>query len=191
MNRNRILHPKEDWQYITVPLSNSSISIKIAEAQILDKQKACDRILRQIEHYRKHALYFNEVHNLVKKTFERTKTNSLVELNVNSLKAVCEYLGINFNYIICSEEKFPLPKIEHAGQWSLEISCLLGASEYINPPGGKDLFVEKEFNEKNIKLTIQTPPKVQYSCAPYEFVESLSILDVLMWNSPQTVKGWL
>ena len=28
MNRNRILHPNKGWQYISVPLSNSSRNIK-------------------------------------------------------------------------------------------------------------------------------------------------------------------
>lgn len=45
MNRNRILHPKESWNYISVPLSNSSISIRTSEARVLDLAKACDSVL--------------------------------------------------------------------------------------------------------------------------------------------------
>ncbi len=29
MNRNRVLHPTDGWTYVTAPLSNSSIHIKI------------------------------------------------------------------------------------------------------------------------------------------------------------------
>ena len=74
----------------------------------------------------------------------------------------------------------PLPEIRHPGQWALEISSLVGAEEYINPPGGKEIFKEQEWNERSIQLRFIDIPHFEYSCKPYCFVENLSILDVLM-----------
>lgn len=191
MNRNRILHPNEGWQYVTVPLSNSSINIKISEAKILEKEKTLKKILGQIEHYRKKAPYFSKVKEIIEKTFSDTKTDYLVELNINSLKYVCEYLGLNFNYIIASEQGFKFPEDMSAGDWALEISVQLGAAEYINPIGGEDLFDKQKFAEKNIKLTILPPPEFEYECKGYKFEKHLSIIDVLMWNDAEKVSSAL
>ena len=69
MNRNRILHPKEGWQYLSVPLSNSSRNIQIYEATILDSSEAKLSIKRKLEHYRKKAPFFSQVINLIDEAF--------------------------------------------------------------------------------------------------------------------------
>ncbi|MDX1948971.1 MAG: WbqC family protein [Rickettsiales bacterium] len=188
INRNRVLHPNNGWQYITVPLSNSSINIKISEAKILSKEKSSQRILAQIEHYKKNAPYFQNVKKIIEKTFNETSSDYLIELNINSLKNICEYLEINFNYIIASKHNFTFHNNMKAGDWALEIASQLGANEYINPEGGKDLFNEKDFLERGIKLTILTSPKFEYECKNYNFEDRLSIIDVLMWNKPEDVR---
>ena len=66
MNRNRILHPKENWQYITVPLDMASRSNKIQEVRILEPLKCRNKILSQIGHYKKKAPYYHKVFNLIK-----------------------------------------------------------------------------------------------------------------------------
>lgn len=189
INRNRILHPSKGWQYITVPLKKASINIKIHEVEILSVQDSKKRILGQIEHYKRKAPYYKITKDIVESTFNGCKSNSLVELNVNGIKTVCDYLGINFDYIICSETNFDLPEIKHSGQWALEISNLLNADEYINPLGGKELFKEEEFKQKNIKLSFLNPPDFHYPTSPYQFIEHLSILDVIMWNDPKMIRN--
>lgn len=193
MNRNRILHPNKEkvWQYITVPLSNSSIHIKIYEALIEDKEKAKTRILGQLQHYKKTAPYFKQVLSLVEKTFENTKTSSLVELNVNSIKSVCEYLDISFDYKIASEQNFIFKENMQAGDWALFISEQIGADEYVNPEGGEALFDKNAFEYKGIKLTINSAPDLEYECGDYKFEKALSILDVLMWNDIRKTRNAL
>jgi len=80
-----------------------------------------------------------------------------------------------------------LPEITDPGHWALEISTALGATEYLNPPGGRDLFNAAEFSARGIKLTIQEPVEFAYSCPGYKFVPNLSIIDVMMWNSPAEI----
>ena len=187
MNRNRILHPSSGWQYVTVPLLNSSISIKTSEAKILNLSEAKASVLGKLIHYKKKAPYFKAVNTLVNKVFDSATDNSLVNLNVCSLSAVCRYLEIPFTYRICSELNLPLPEKLGAGEWALEICNMLGATRYVNPSGGQEIFDPAEFARHGISLHLAQTKEFVYITAPYQYGPNLSILDVLMWNSPTVV----
>ena len=187
MNRNRILHPKEGWQYVTVPLSNSSITIKTHEARILNLSEAKSNIAGKLSHYKKKAPHFEAVSALVNEVFDSAKDDSLVHLNVNGLRAVCCYLDIPFNYRICSEMDLPLQGNLGSGEWALEICSLLGAVSYLNPASGRDIFDPAAFERRGISLYFAQPAEFVYDTAPYQYKPYLSILDVLMWNTPDVV----
>lgn len=187
MSRNRILHPSSGWQYVTVPLSNSSISIKTFEARILDLSGAKANIVGKLTHYKRKAPYYEAVVALVREVFDSAADNSLVQLNVRGLSAVCRYLGLPFVYRICSELNLSLPPIMSPGEWSLEICSLLGAASYVNPASGREIFDPAAFERHGIELNFAEPKEFIYSTAPYHFEPNLSVLDVLMWNSPETV----
>jgi hypothetical protein len=189
MNRNRILHPSTGWQYVTVPLSNSSISIKTFEAKILDPAAAKTGIIGKLNHYRKKAPYFKAVNTLVQEAFEATTDDSLVHLNVNALRAVCRYLDIPFRYRICSELNLPLPDSLGPGEWAPEICSLLGATSYVNPASGREIFNPVEFTRRGVSLHFAQATEFVYDTAPYQYEPNLSILDVLMWNSPGVAAG--
>lgn len=187
LNRNRILHPVSGWQYVTIPLSNSSISIKIHEAKVLNLSAAKADIVGKLSHYRKRAPYFYAVNLLVNEVFDSVTDNSLVHLNVSGLSAICRYLGISFNYKICSELNLPLPEKLGPGEWALEICSLLGANGYMNPASGRNLFNPAEFARRGVSLHFMRPSLFTYDTAFYQFEPNLSILDVLMWNPPSVV----
>jgi len=194
MNRNRILHPSKGWQYVTVPLSNSSISIKTHEARVLNLSETKANILGKLSHYKKKAPYFEAVNAIVNEVFDSANDDSLVHLNVLGLKAVCHYLGIPFNYRICSEMNMPLPDNLGAGDWALEICSQLGATSYLNPASGKDIFDQAVFAQRGVSLQFAQPKEFIYNTSPYQYEPGLSILDVLMWNPPvevteSTLKG--
>ena len=73
----------------------------------------------------------------------------------------------------------------------MRIAERLGASDYINPPGGAHLFDRSRFEAAGVTLTIQTPVDYVYACDGYEFQPNLSIIDVLMWNSPDDIRAYL
>jgi hypothetical protein len=81
--------------------------------------------------------------------------------------------------------------VDGPGDWALKVAETLGASEYINPPGGVALFDPLAFADSNIKLTIQEPFEFNYECPGYQFVPHLSIIDALMWSSPIAIKSHL
>jgi hypothetical protein len=192
MNRNRILHPKEGWQYIGVPVGKHSAQTAIKDVRLADKEAAHRRIMGQLAHYRLgRAPFYSQVTRLVDECFRRLDGDSLRDLNILTLEVPCEYLGIRFDYSILSQMSLRLPDIQHPGQWALEISDALGASEYMNPPGGKDIYRPGEFRARGIALSVLELIDFRYPCGRYGFVERLSVLDVLMWNSPEHVKEHL
>jgi hypothetical protein len=186
VNRNRILHPTEGWQYILVPIQRHSRKTPIKDIKIVPCDDWRNRIQGQLQHYRRKAPHFREVMALLNDACA-TPTESLSELNVTLLRKVCAYLGIRFNCELFSSMPLSLPPITDPGQWALEISSALGATEYINPAGGEELFDRAAFEARGIKLTLFSPPHYVYDCPSYQYQPDLSILDVLMWNSPEQV----
>ena len=75
------------------------------------------------------------------------------------------------------------------GDWAPEICRFVGAASYLNPIGGKALFNPKKFGDVGVSLAFLSMTEFKYSTGPLEFVPHLSIIDVLMWNSPETVRN--
>lgn len=190
VNRNRILHPKSDWQYIIVPLKKHLRNTPIKEIEIADGIDWRSRILGQIMHYKKRAPSFEETIGFVKRCLSNDDT-SLSRLNVSILEKVCEKLGIQFDYNFFFEMDIELDPVEGPGDWALRISEAMGASEYVNPPGGVDLFDARKFEDKGIKLTIREFKNFEYDCRRYKFIPGLSIIDVFMWNSCIKIREYL
>jgi hypothetical protein len=188
MNRNRMLHPKGGWQYIGVPVQKSPHGTLIKDIRVVDARRAMTRILRQLDHYRRCAPYYDQTISLIRAAFANAPRDCLVDINVSTLKETCAFLGVNFNWTFCSEMESTLDGIEHAGRWALRVAQQLGAREYVNPPGGRTIFRPEEWRRARINLTFTSLRPFPYTCAPFEHVEHLSILDVLMWNGATAVR---
>jgi len=189
MNRNRILHPDKGWQYINVPVAKMAKGTAIRDISLVEKSVALSRILGQVQHYKKYAPYYLQVTDLIRQSFDGTTTEQLADLNVTSLAAVCGYLDIGFDHMRVSELGLKLDDIENPGHWALAICQQLGATGYINPPGGKALFNPDDWSAGGIDLLFLEPAILEYASRPYQHISNLSIIDVLMWNDPASVKA--
>ena len=128
INRNRVLHPSSAANWVSVPLKNSSISIKIREARVLDLPAAAKSTLGKLSHYRHKAPYARQVEEIVKSAFDAVgRDNSLVALDVAGLDAVCAYLDVPFRRTICSQMNLRLPEDLGPGEWAPEIASQVGA----------------------------------------------------------------
>ena len=191
MNRNRILHPEEGWQYVSYPVDKASLSTKIKDIHGREHDNARAKIVAQLDFFKKKAPYADIAIDVVNDSFSRCTNHSLVEVCVAGLTVVCERLGIDFDYKVMSELDLGIPPISHAGQWALEISKSLNATEYVNPIGGQQIFDEDEFRRSNIVLTYSDPAVITYDASPFIFEPNLSILDMMCWLSPQEIRGQL
>ena len=188
VNRNRILHPTEGWQYIGVPLEKHSRDSFISEIRVKDGWG--QRILGQLMHYRKKAPFFGQIYEFLEQSFQ-IDTEMLSEINISLLKSICDYLEISFDYQVFSKMNINMGEVNEPGDWALRISEVLGASGYVNPPGGEALFERSKFSHSGIELIIRRFPVFEYECPGYSFEPNLSIVDVLMWNSKETIRDYL
>ncbi|XOB62001.1 WbqC family protein [Campylobacterota bacterium DY0563] len=190
MNRNRILHPDKpnDFQYISVPIKKHSQGTIIKEVTINNNENWKAEILGKLSVYKKlKAPYYNETISIVRRIFDKEYENFL-NLSVEITKQICAYLEIDFKYKIASEIDFDKNSIKGPGDWALYISKKLKAKQYINPYGGYELFEENKYLKNGIELKFIKP-----NLSPYkqswreEFINGLSIIDILMFNDKDTI----
>lgn len=181
-NRNRILHPNSGWQYVAAPLQKHPREAPMRDVLVQEGRQWRDRLCGQLVHYKKRAPYYEATADLVRECLDNYEL-SLARLNTAILDKVCRFLQIPFRYEFFSDMKLDLGPIEGPGDWALRISEALGASEYINRPGGEALFDRIRFKDAGIVLTIQEYENMRYPCGGYGFEPGLSIIDVLMWNT--------
>jgi WbqC-like protein len=190
INRNRILKPGGGIQYILMPLAAHARETLIKDIGIADADNNKQKVLRQIEHYKKTAPFYKDVRALLGDCFKTNESN-ITEMNAGYLKAVCDYIGISYKIEISSQMNFDYTQVTDAGEWALRMSEQLQATTYINPPGGKDLFDNAKFEQSNIGLQFLQPVLKQYDQRRETFEPGLSIIDVMMFNGPAAIKNLL
>jgi hypothetical protein len=191
LNRNRILKPEKDWQYIIAPLQKHNQTDLIKDIKVQKQKEWKFKIFRQIEHYKKKSPFYLQTVSILEQCFSNEE-DSITKLNANILQKICDYIEIPFNFKISSEENYNYSNVSDAGEWALRICEQIGATTYLNPLGGKELFDTKKFNDSNIGLCFLNPGDISYSQRRNGVIEtSLSIIDVLMFNSPEQIKQLL
>ena len=77
-------------------------------------------------------------------------------------------------------------------EWALNICKALGdVSEYWNQPGGVSFFDKSKYDNANIDLRFIHVKIEEYDQGRPEFEAGLSIIDVLMFNSPEKINEML
>ena len=190
VNRNRMLSDNDEgWSYIRIPVVHAPRETRICDIRIDEKQIWIDQMIDQLQFYRQHrAPYYADVIEWLRTTMTRVHETrghgdfpgTLTDL----LQETCRLIRLPFPCQIFSQMNLNLPAELPAGEWALEVARLLGAETYINAPGGRELFSPQQFSEARIELQILKPHLTDYRQGRSEFISGLSILDLLMWNSP-------
>ncbi len=194
IERNRVLKQNGGWNYVQVPLVKNKgreTIIKDLEVRVNENWKA--KILGQLTFYKKKAPHYHQVINLLKDSLDENET-SLVRIVENTLKMTCDYIGIKHDILVFSEMnvKISSEEIKDPDDWALQICKKMhGVDEYWNPPGGKSFFSREKYEEAGIKLKFHEMELNEYPQLGDEFEKGLSIIDVLMFNSPEEVKAML
>lgn len=190
VNRNRMLSDnQEGWNYIRIPVTHSPRETRICDIRIDDSQPWIDQLFDQLQIYRqRRAPHYADVIDwlqpLLHKVHESNGPGDFSRTLINLLEETCRHINLPFPYQIFSQMNLNLPAELPAGEWALEVARSLGAETYINAPGGRELFAPRQFLEAQIKLQILGPRLTTYRQGRSEFVPGLSILDLLMWNTP-------
>lgn len=190
INRNRILKQKEGWLYIKVPLKSHSRETAIKDIRIDNSKDWKALTLSQLEAYKKRAPYYNEVIDTINELFSKP-TNDITQLNKDCIMAVCRYLGIEREFPIFSQMDIKIDKPSSPDEWALNICRALNINEYWNPPGGMDFFDKSKYDTYGVNLRFHTQILKPYNQKRTDFEAGLSIIDVMMFNSPKEINNML
>ena len=185
-NRNCYLNNKKS-AYFTFPVERNSHKSNINEKNISESFYR-KKLLKKIKHAYGKAPYFHEAFEIFEKSINYPSEN-LLEYNCFSLKLVSKYLNIKTKFLISS--KLNINKSFKGKDKIIAICKELGAEEYHNSIGGIELYSKKDFANNNIKLIFIKPLYFEYEQFGNEFVPSLSIIDIMMFNSQKDIKNFL
>jgi len=187
MERNRILKPVKGWQYIRVPIKKHSRKTPIRDIEIRNDEPWIETILAKLTVYKNIAPFYKDTIKVVENSLS-IKTNSLTLLNCNAIKKVCEYIGIEWNYSIFSEMNLEIEEVKEPDEWALNICKRLGnVNEYWNSPGGVKFFNKEKYIKNNFVLRFYNQVLSPYYQKRKPFEPGLSVLDVMMFNSPEKI----
>lgn len=184
INRNRILLNDQDFM-VNIPMEGASSFKKINEINI-GKNK--EKLFLTIRQAYKNAPFYNEVIPLITEIIQFNNDNLALFIS-NSISKIIEYLNINTEIILSSEIK--KDNDLRAQAKVIAICEILGANEYINAIGGQELYSKEMFAKNGLILEFIQSKPIVYNQFKNDFVPWLSIIDVMMFNSPEVIKQML
>ncbi len=187
INRNRILVEGRS-KYFNIQLIGASSNKKINEIDINTDFRIINKALRIIEGAYRKAPFFEMVQPIIKQILKCEKSN-LSDYLRNSIEILCDYIGIRTELI--SSSTLDKNCIKKGQEKVIAICELLGATEYYNAIGGRQLYSHNEFGNRGINLKFLEPKKIEYCQFGNTFQENLSILDVMMFNSKDRIQEYL
>ena len=191
INRNKILVAGKEFVF-TIPLKEASSFVKIQDTHVNMKHfiKWRSKFLKTVEQSYKKAPYFLNIYPLINSILNNDKLSTISEFAFESIKIFSNYLGLKTKFVL-SSEVYPDTKNLDREKRIYKIVTLNNSSHYINPLGGIELYDKNNFELNGIKLDFLKSKSVIYRQFENEFVNWLSILDVLMFNSVENVNEML
>ena len=190
IERNRILSQDGDWQYISVPLVKHGQKTLIKDIKINNKIEWKSKILSKLVHYRK-APYYQEILKLIHEVLSE-EYDDITHLDFNCLKKICNYIGIATPIYIFSEMNIEIEEAQAPDEWALNIcKALPDVDEYWNPIGGVTFFNTEKYCKEGINIKFLEMVDEEYKQRGDSFIKQLSIIDVLMYNSPEKTLAML
>lgn len=188
INRNRILIDGKPHMF-TIPLSTAPRSHWINERKVADGfEHFTENFFLMLKHAYAKAPYFNEVREMVANVFTLSD-GSLSRLCQDSIFEVCHYVGLERKFMVASEIMDRKESLSINGSDKIiRLAKIVGATRYINSMGGYALYSPEDFVKAGIELRFIKSNLPEYRQFNYEFVSHLSILDVLMFVSPEKTK---
>lgn len=186
IHRNQILVSGKPYLF-SVPLLKSSQNKLINELSISKEVKWKEKLLSTIKMSYSKAPQFLHVYKLIEEIVLEEEHN-LSRFISNQLEKICSYLNIDTNIKYSNQYN----NIDLKGQDRIiDIASVECADIYINPEGGIGLYNKADFLQNGIELKFLKSNSIHYSQFQNEFVPWLSIIDILMFNSPKEINKML
>jgi hypothetical protein len=187
VNRNRILHD-ESWRWITLPVAAADHRLPINERRYLLTHRLARRLPDRLAAAYRRAPFLRDAIACVETVLSEAQDN-VAEVNIALLRGISKQLGITTPIVLAS--KVPLPHRLTGQERVVAICEALGASTYINPMGGVDLYDAARFARSGIELAFLQSCASAYRQFGGPFVACLSVLDVMMFNDTNAIRRML
>ncbi len=173
----------------TLPLKKDSDYLDVQDRKLAPSSETqINKILRQIQAGYSKASYFSDVYPIIEDIFLFNDKN-LFNYILNSIIKVSGFLeldtkiikssNIDINHNLKSQEKV------------IAICKELKADLYVNSIGGKNLYDKSQFASEHIFLKFLKSKIPTYKQFENKFIPSLSIMDIMMFNSKNDIKKML
>ena len=186
INRNRFQQNGEIRTF-SLNLKSASDYFQIRERELAEGFNRL-KMIRSIEAAYQKAPHFEEMVNLLRPIIS-FESNNLFSYLENSIHMVCKYLEINTKVVRSSDlgSQTGLRGQERV----IRICEILGATQYVNPIGGMDLYNRISFENRGIELKFIKSRLSPYSQGNFEFVPALSIVDQIAFCGGEKIKSVL
>lgn len=186
IHRNRMLI-NDKIDYITLHAHKPSQNKLIKEIKLNTENEWKEKLYKKVyDSYDKKTLYeeFRNTCGILHMTLFHTYSEFLADKATQSIHNVCSYLDFFPQKIHCSS------MIDCQGKKGqdriIHICKELGATEYINPIGGMELYSADKFKENDITLLFLKTTDLDV--LSNEEHEKLSILHLMMYYTPEEIK---
>ena len=183
INRNRFLLNGQDAVF-SLPLRKDSDFLNVNERDLAESFNREELLNRFREAYRRAPLHCEAMRLL--ETIIRHPGSNLFDYIFHSIRSVCDHLGVKTRLVVSSS--LLCDHSQKSAERVLGICRALGASEYVNPIGGTELYSKHEFAEQGLRLNFLKSRDFNYPQGNHAFVPWLSILDVMMFNSRDRIR---
>ena len=187
INRNNILFQGRSHRF-TLPLQKATQNKKINEINVYLEKKFREKILKTLEKAYKKSPYFPTIFPIIEDIL-LYKERRLSDFLHYSLINLANYMDLDTNFIKSSDldKDLSLPAQDRL----VSIVQKLEGSRYINTINGRHLYSKQFFRENGIELFFLKTEDVRYKQFNEDFIPSLSIIDVLMFNDIKRVNQLL
>ena len=173
INRNRLTFNNQ-VDYFSIPVSRHSQNTLISEVRISEEYSP-SKLFNRIKNGYGKSKGWNELSDNLHYGlhFQTTNLSDLVE---NSLRSLTSLLKIKT--AICRLSELQISENLSGEERVIAICKRLGATEYINLPGGTNLYSKENFAKNQIDLLFLDPILRKYQQKLSYFESHLSILDL-------------
>ena len=187
VNRNRILlEGRAAWW--TFPVESADYRLPILERAYAWSDKTVGALAAKVENAYRKAPHFHAVFPQLQARLQERIPN-VAGFNRRHLQWLAQDLGIGCRFLASSElDKDPALDGQDR---VIDICKRLGATRYINPIGGLELYDAGAFERAGIELSFIKARPTDYAQFGEPHVPFLSIVDVLMFNTPERSRALL
>lgn len=189
INRNRILLDGREYLFV-LPLQGASQNRKINELAFFEGPANKKALWERIERgYGKSPCFQKEDAAALLKSCILCEEDEIVKYITHSIRQVCRYLDIETEIVLSSEID---KDMSCKGQEKiLDICEKSEADTYLNAIGGMELYDGAVFHKRGIRLQFLKTDFVKYPQQTAEFMQGLSLIDILCSVPKAGIKAML